>query len=200
VSTEEKRELLKKLYFKTDIETKIGQKPPYSESERFVTGEGSVDAKIMFIGEAPGQKESEQGRPFVGRSGMLLRTLLKELEFNPADCFITNIVKWRPPQNRTPTPQEIIYCYHTYLKEEIDIIKPLIICTLGASSLKSICPMAPNITTARGKQIVYENCILLPTIHPAYALYNPAEKETLRKDLKTVKELAQDLQNIAKST
>jgi len=182
----EKKQKLRELYLK-DISTLNHTKPSYSEYEQFVPGEGSPDAPILFIGEAPGETESKLARPFVGKSGQLLRSLLKELAFDPADYFITNIVKWRPPKNRTPTSQEIMFCFNTYLEEEIAIIKPRIICTLGASALRSIYPLAPSVTTARGKMIDYNGTHLLPTIHPAYAIYDPEQKKFLRQDLLSLK-------------
>ena len=157
--------------------------PPYSAYERFVPGEGNPDAPLLLIGEAPGAKESELGRPFVGASGTLLRKLLQKAGFDEEDYFITNIVKRRPPKNRTPLPDELAYCFNQYLEKEIDILKPALIATLGASSLKGMLPDAQKISCIHGTICSYKGIPLVPLYHPAYAIYQRETLQTLFDDI-----------------
>ena len=190
---EPKQTLLQKLYYQ-DISQKEGR-PTYSEYELMVPGEGSINATIMFIGEAPGENESTLARPFVGRSGKVLRELLKQAEISFDTVYITNIVKWRPPNNRAPSASEIAFCFNTYLEKEIEIIQPQIICTLGASALKSFMPGKWSIMGMRGKIYAYKHIILFPTIHPAFTRYNQNLKNILLQDLLAVKDLAEQKNN-----
>lgn len=152
---------------------------------QLVTGEGNADAEVMFIGEAPGKDEDEQGRPFVGRSGKLLTELLKNAHLDRKDVFITNLVKCRPPENRTPTPSEV-KAYKPLLLDEIKIVRPKIICTLGSSALQGLLERPISITQVRGKPLDYHGILLIPTYHPAYVLRNrPAEKD-FQHDLLTI--------------
>jgi len=188
MTKDEKKQRLRELYLQ-ELDATTHVTCPYSAYEQFVPGEGSPSAPIVFIGEAPGETESKLARPFVGRSGKLLRACIKKAGLEPNNYFITNIVKWRPPHNRTPTSQEISFCFNSYLKKELEIIHPLIICTLGASALKGLVPLAPSITKVRGQMLHYDNISLFPTIHPAYALYNPQQQKVLLADLQRLKSL-----------
>lgn len=152
---------------------------------KLVFGEGSPNARIMFIGEAPGREEDEQGRPFVGRSGKLLNECLKELGLKRQDVFITNIVKCRPPDNRKPLPSEVAF-YKPLLLREIKIIRPVVICTLGASALESLIKEPFSMTKVRGKPLSFEGFTLIPTFHPAYVLRNPAALDELEQDIAEV--------------
>ncbi len=164
-----------------------------------VMSRGSEDAKIMFIGEAPGREEDEQGLPFVGRAGKQLSLFLKKAGIKEDDVYITNIVKYRPPNNRDPTKQEITR-YAPYLKRQINIIKPDIICTLGNHSTKIVLTnfvpedidKIKGISQLRGKvsyvKIDGFNYKVIPVYHPAATLYNRALESVFENDLKIVKE------------
>jgi len=150
-----------------------------------VFGEGNPDARLLFIGEAPGADEDAQGRPFVGRSGNLLNKIFELIGITRQDIFITNIVKCRPPNNRRPTCVESDACKKILLLNQIRIISPQVICTLGSSALKGLVDYKVKITKMRGQFITYEGIKTLPTYHPAYILRNPKEFQTLVDDIKT---------------
>ena len=152
-----------------------------------VPGDGNPKSEIMFIGEAPGQKEDEQGKPFVGQAGKLLEELLNSIGLKREDIYITNVVKFRPPENRDPTPEEKEACM-PFLKLEIAIIKPKMIVPLGRHALGTFLPKI-SITDAHGKpQKVNEQMSIFPLYHPAAALHNPNLRETLFEDMKKLKE------------
>ncbi len=158
-----------------------------------VIGEGSLDAKIFFIGEAPGKTEAESGKPFCGRSGKLLSEMLESVGLKREDVYITSVVKDRPQDNRDPTSQEITL-YGPYLERQLEIIKPKIIVLLGRISMKYIFKLAgiedklDTIGTMHGKvyqgNLSYGKVTLLPLYHPAAALYNPKNKQVLFEDFK----------------
>lgn len=151
---------------------------------KIVYGEGNPNAKIMLVGEAPGQKEDELGRPFVGRSGELLTKTLHSLGADRKDVFITNVVKCRPPNNRTPTPQEVDLYKKYFLIPEIRIIKPKVIVAVGSVAFKALLEdVATSISKARGLLYKKSNILIIPTYHPAYILRNPAAFEHFKKDL-----------------
>ncbi|MDP3975366.1 MAG: uracil-DNA glycosylase [bacterium] len=148
-----------------------------------VPGEGSVQAKILFIGEGPGAQEDKQGRPFVGRSGKLLREMIREVGWKEEDVFIANVVKCRPPGNRDPKPEEIATC-QSYLNRQIALIDPKIIVTLGRHAMGRELPEM-KISQVHGKVFRRKNGrYFVPLYHPAVALYSPAQKVTLMKDMK----------------
>lgn len=136
-----------------------------------VFGEGNPDCDVLFIGEAPGAKEDELVRPFVGRSGKLLDKMLQEIGMQREDVYITNIVKRRPPENRDPSPQEIA-AYKPYLTQQIAIINPCVIATLGRFSMNYFLPEG-KISKDEGKLIRIGNYMLYPMFHPAAALRAP---------------------------
>ncbi len=140
---------------------------PLRESN-LVFGEGNPDTEVLFIGEAPGARENELRRPFVGRSGQLLDKLLGELGWPRTDVYITNIVKRRPPDNRDPLPQEI-EAYRPYLARQIAIIKPLVIATLGRFAMNYFLPLG-KITRDQGKLFPAGKLFIYPMFHPAAAL------------------------------
>ncbi len=148
-----------------------------------VFGDGNPDAHLMLVGEGPGAQEDKENRPFVGRSGKLLTRTLEHLGMQRKDIFITNIVKCRPPDNRTPTIQESNTCKELLLLKQIKIIRPKIICTLGAAALHSLLDQPVKITKMRGRLRSWNNTLLLPTFHPAYILRNPKELNTFISDL-----------------
>lgn len=155
-----------------------------------VFGEGDPDATILFIGEAPGEQEDREGRPFVGRSGQLLNHALQKAGLNRADVYITNIVKCRPPNNRTPTPAELKTGRELLLLKQIEIINPKVICTLGAAALTGLTEKPYPITKIRGQPIDFNGHILLPTFHPAYILRNQTALPIFLADIKKVAQLA----------
>jgi len=158
-----------------------------------VPGEGSLNAKIMFIGEAPGRMEDLEGRPFVGAAGKLLTELLNSIGLRRDEVYITNLVKCRPPQNRDPLPDEIDAC-SPYLDRQIRLIMPKLIVTLGRHSTKHILSKCgvkvTSITKVRGKifLIKVDDVLIkvIPTYHPAAALYNPRMRTFLEEDFKRV--------------
>lgn len=162
--------------------------PPATQ---IVFGEGNPDANLLVIGEAPGRDEDIAGRPFVGRSGKLLTKLLEASGISRSDVFITNIVKCRPPNNRRPLPQEIEISKNLLL-DQIKIIRPKIICTLGSAALEGLLGKQIQITKERGRPFSWHETTVLPTYHPAYILRNPKELNTLAGDLTEAIKLAQE--------
>jgi uracil-DNA glycosylase len=160
-----------------------------------VIGEGSHDAKIMFIGEAPGKNEAATGRPFCGAAGKILDQLLASVGIDRAEVYVTNIVKDRPPFNRDPLPDEI-KIYAPFLVQQIDIIKPKVIATLGRFSMDYIMrrlglelKLGP-ISRLHGQtfsgEASYGSVTVIPLYHPAVAIYNQASKDTLMQDFKVL--------------
>ncbi|MDB4978547.1 MAG: polymerase bacteriophage-type [Candidatus Peribacteria bacterium] len=148
-----------------------------------VLGEGNPHADIMFIGEAPGQKENEQGRPFVGAAGKLLNELLESIGLKRDDVYISNVVKYRPPQNRDPTDQEKQACL-PWLLAEIALVQPRLIVPLGRHALGHFLPDI-TITNAHGKPqklMNMDGVTVFPMYHPAAALYNGGLRESLFDD------------------
>ncbi len=157
-----------------------------------VFGAGNADADLMFIGEAPGATEDEQGVPFVGRAGKLLETLLGEIGLRRSDVFIANTLMCRPPGNRDPHPVEIENC-QGYLLRKVELIEPTVICTLGNFSTKLLRGDPTGITRLHGQPEVLtlgrRAVRLYPIFHPAAALYTPRMLETLREDFARLPEL-----------
>lgn len=151
---------------------------------QLVFGSGNPDAQIMLIGEGPGKQEDTQGLPFVGRSGMLLNRVFETLGITRDDLFITNIVKCRPPNNRRPTQKESNTCKNLLLINQIKIIRPKIICTLGSAALEGLLEQNFKISETRGTLLSYQGIPLIPTYHPAYILRNPKELEALTHDIR----------------
>jgi uracil-DNA glycosylase family 4 len=150
-----------------------------------VFGTGNADADLMFVGEAPGFHEDTQGKPFVGRAGKLLDTLLGEIGLDRQQCFIANVLKCRPPGNRDPEPVEIDAC-KGHLYRQIELIEPRVVCTLGNFATKLLSGSPDGITKVRGTPQVRElggrTVFLYPILHPAAALRTPAVLEQLRAD------------------
>ena len=161
-----------------------------------VPGSGNYDAKIMFVGEAPGYWEDQKGLPFVGRAGKVLDELLAEISLKREDVYITNIVKCRPPNNRDPDEDEIKAC-SPYLDRQIDIIRPKIIVPLGRHSMSYLLRkfgFEPEpISRIHGEifeaRTLFGKIIIMPMYHPAVALYKPQLREELRNDFKKLKEI-----------
>jgi DNA polymerase len=157
-----------------------------------VFGAGNADAELMFVGEAPGASEDEQGLPFVGRAGKLLEQLLGEIGMARSEVFIANVLKCRPPGNRDPLPVEIENC-QDYLRAQVELIEPTVICTLGNFSTKLLRADPTGITRLHGQSEVLvvgrRSVRLFPIYHPAAALYTPAMLATLRADFARLPEL-----------
>jgi uracil-DNA glycosylase len=156
-----------------------------------VPGEGPVNAKIMFVGEGPGQNEDEQGRPFVGAAGKLLTELLESVGLSRCEVFITNIVKCRPPSNRAPRKPEVEAC-NPYLTSQIRIIKPRIVCALGTPAIATLLGEEFSATRAHGRPMSKGDVTVLPMYHPAAALYDASLKEVLASDFRILKDLLTD--------
>ena len=155
-----------------------------------VFGTGSVNADLMFIGEAPGAEEDRLAVPFVGRSGKLLdNLLLEEMNMDRSACYLYNVVKCRPPENRNPKSEEIESC-RPYLETQLEIIKPRVIITLGNFATRLLLDTKIGITELRGKKYEYLGCILIPTFHPAAALRGRVGViENMRADIRKAKEI-----------
>jgi uracil-DNA glycosylase len=157
-----------------------------------VFGSGNADADLMFIGEAPGANEDQQGLPFVGQAGKLLDKLLSEIGLERGDVFIANTLKCRPPGNRDPHPNEIETC-QGYLRQQVALIEPTVICTLGNFSTKLLRGDNTGISRVHGQdetRVIGSRAVrLYPLYHPAAALYTPSTLETLRADFQRIPEL-----------
>ena len=152
---------------------------------------GSPDARLMIIGEAPGRDEDIEGKPFVGRAGQLLDRMLAAIGVDESRVHITNIVYWRPPGNRTPTPQEAQVC-RPFLERQIELVAPSVIMLLGGPAMKHLLDLQDGIMRVRGKwrriAIASHEVQAMPTLHPAYLLRTPAAKRLAWRDLLLVKE------------
>ncbi|KUK49876.1 MAG: DNA polymerase, bacteriophage-type [Parcubacteria bacterium 33_209] len=162
----------------------------YKERNIPVIGQGNHNAKIIFIGEAPGAKEDASGVPFCGRSGNFLNELLDHIGLKREDVYITNIVKCRPPKNRDPKDSEI-ECCKNYIKRQIEIINPKVICSLGRHSMNFIMnnlgiENKETISNLHGK-VFKGKYIFIPLYHPAVAIYNSSKKGELKKDFEIIK-------------
>ena len=163
-----------------------------------VIGEGSHDSKVMFIGEAPGRNEAKTGRPFCGAAGKILDELLLHIKLPRDEVYITNIVKDRPPENRDPLPDEI-KIYGPFLDQQINIIQPKIIGTLGRYSMQYIMEqfglhdVLLPISKMHGKffmaKAAYGDIVIVPLYHPAVAIYNASTKDTLKEDFKMIRKM-----------
>jgi uracil-DNA glycosylase family 4 len=183
LSASQRREALKELLTEARQCTRCSELA--ATRKTVVFGAGNADAELMFVGEAPGANEDEQGLPFVGRAGKLLDKLLEEIGLERSAVFITNVLMCRPPGNRDPLPLEIENCQR-YLLRKVELIQPSVICTLGNFSTKLLRGDPTGITRLHGQPEVIalgaRNVRLYPIYHPAAALYTPRMLETLRED------------------
>ncbi len=166
---------------------------PLRESN-LVFGEGSPKAEVVFIGEAPGFHEDQQGRPFVGRAGKLLDKLIEGLGWQRQDVYITNIVKRRPPENRDPLPEEI-EAYKPYLEKQLDILKPKVIVPLGRFSMMYFIPLG-RISQDQGRVFRWRGVLVMPVYHPAAALRNPNLVSDLESAFAKLPRLIKDFQKL----
>jgi len=169
--------------------------PLVATRTNLVFGAGNADADLMFVGEAPGRVEDEQGLPFVGRAGKLLDELLEEVGLARNDVFITNILCCRPPGNRDPLPEEIESC-KPFLYRKIELIQPRVVCTLGNFSTKLLTRSSRGIMSVRGRPQVHELggrwVRLYPLCHPAAALRTPATLQAVREDFRGLPQLLEE--------
>jgi len=174
-------------------------------AKRLVFGSGNIDADIVFIGEAPGKKEDETGEPFVGAAGKFLDTMLATIHTNRSDIYITNIVKYRPPNNRDPLLKEK-QAFLPYLMRQLEVIDPTVIVTLGRHSMEAFLPSAIiGQNHGQAQQIcttidgVAYNWTVLPLYHPAAALYNGGLRQTLYDDFATIPNIINKIHKLDKS-
>ncbi len=160
-----------------------------------VPGEGPHDARIMFVGEGPGQNEDEQGRPFVGAAGKFLTELLESIGLKRSDVFITNIVKCRPPNNRAPRKSEIEAC-NPYLQSQIRLINPRIVCALGTPAITTLMGDEYSASRFHGKPLKKAKVTFLPMYHPAAALYDASLKETIFHDFQILEQLLENRETL----
>jgi uracil-DNA glycosylase len=190
IGAEQRREALKLVYARTQSCTLCPELA--STRNSVVFGSGNADADLMFVGEAPGASEDEQGIPFVGQAGKLLEKLLGEIGLQRGDVFIANTLKCRPPGNRDPLPLEIENC-RDFLYEQVELIQPKVICTLGNFATKLLRDEKTGITKLHGQPellAVGQRMVrLYPIFHPAAALYTPRMLQTLREDFEQLPEL-----------
>ena len=157
-----------------------------------VFGAGDPDTDLLFVGEAPGYHEDQQGIPFVGRAGQLLTKIIEAIGLTRDQVYIGNVLKCRPPKNRSPSPDEAKACL-PYLLKQIEIIQPRIIVALGNPATQSILQTREGITKLRGKFTEWHGIYVMPTFHPAYLLRNPAAKRTVWEDMQKIWYLMQKL-------
>jgi DNA polymerase len=153
--------------------------------KKVVFGSGDLQAKLVFVGEAPGADEDEQGLPFVGRAGQLLTKIIEAMGMTRDQVFICNVLKCRPPNNRPPAPGEIANC-RPYLKRQIELIRPKVIVALGNHAVKALLQTEKGISGLRGTFQEYESIPVMCTYHPAYLLRSPGEKRKVWEDMKKV--------------
>jgi uracil-DNA glycosylase len=160
---------------------------------RVVFGVGNPKARLMFVGEAPGEDEDRQGEPFVGRAGQLLTRIIEAISLTRDQVYIANVIKCRPPGNRNPEPDEVSAC-EPFLFQQIAIIKPRVIVALGKFAAQCLLRTTEPITRLRGREFEYRGATLIPTFHPAYLLRNPSSKREVWEDMKKVRGILLDEQ------
>ncbi len=174
-----------------DIESSDVASGLKATATQLVFGDGNLDAQIVFIGEAPGKKEDLMGQPFVGAAGKFLNVMLESIGLERGDVYITNIVKYRPPENRDPSRAEITE-FVPYLQRQLDVIRPKLVVFLGRHSMKVFLPEL-TIGQAHGQMVMKNGQAYLPLFHPAAALYNPGMRQTLLEDFAKIPVLLKTL-------
>ena len=173
-----------------DIWQDIGEciRCPLSQSRhKVVHTEGNPQARLLFVGEAPGADEDASGRPFVGRAGQLLNKIIEAIGLKREDVLIGNVNRCRPPQNRTPTHEEAATC-KTFLLRDIAVVRPEVIVVLGNTAMKNLLDTKEGITKLRGQFQDYRGIKVMPTFHPAYLLRDPSKKRETWDDMKKVRD------------
>ena len=162
-----------------------------SHRTHIVFGVGNPQAKLVFVGEAPGAAEDAQGEPFVGRAGQLLTRMIEAMGFKRQDVYICNVIKCRPPDNRDPEPDEVKAC-EPFLKQQLSILQPKVIVALGRYACQCLLRANQTMSKLRGTWSSYEGVCLMPTFHPAYLLRSPSKKREAWEDLRQVLQKLQE--------
>ena len=157
----------------------------HKSREKSVFQRGDVNSKIVFVGEAPGAEENQQGLPFVGRAGKLLDSMIVAMGHTREDVYVCNICKCRPPDNRKPSPEEMKTC-SPFLVRQLDIVSPKVIIALGATAMEALLGPGEGVTKRRGKWAEWNKTKVMVTFHPSYLLRNPSAKEVVKLDLQEV--------------
>lgn len=160
----------------------------YKTRNNLVFGDGDPDAKLLFVGEAPGFEEDREGAPFVGQAGKLLTKMIEAMGFSRSEVYICNVLKCRPPENRSPLPEEADVC-KKFLLRQIEIISPKAICCLGKHAASTLLKTQAPISKMRGREFDFHGIPLIPTFHPAYLLRNPDAKKDVWEDLKKIRRI-----------
>jgi DNA polymerase len=160
-----------------------------------VFGTGNPHATIMFVGEAPGFHEDRQGEPFVGAAGKLLTELLQSAGLSRSEVYIANVIKCRPPNNRDPEPDEVDTC-KPFLLQQIELIKPKVVCTLGNFATQTLLGKKVGITKVRGQAFRQDNFVVFPLLHPAASLHQGSLQEPLREDFRKLKDFLDQLNRV----
>jgi uracil-DNA glycosylase family 4 len=178
-----------------DLQKQILDDDPTPElrkgATQLVFGDGNPDSEMVFIGEAPGKNEDKEGIPFIGAAGKFLNEMLQNIDLKREDIYITNIVKYRPPNNRDPLPAEK-QAFMKYLESQLEVIQPVLTITLGRHSLNCFLPDL-SISACHGKPKRYKSRVYLPLFHPAAALYNGAMRQTLIDDFALIPAILQKI-------
>jgi uracil-DNA glycosylase len=151
-----------------------------------VFGSGNPHAELVFVGEAPGYDEDQQGLPFVGRAGQLLTKIIESINFKREDVYICNVLKCRPPENRNPEPDEVASC-NPFLRKQLAAIRPKIVCCLGTFAAQTVLQTAAPISRLRGKFVDMDGMRVIATFHPAYLLRSPEKKREVWEDMKQIR-------------
>ena len=152
-----------------------------------VFGSGNPNAELVFVGEAPGFDEDQQGLPFVGRAGQLLTKIIESINLKREDVYICNVLKCRPPDNRNPEPDEVAAC-NPFMKKQLTTIRPKIVCCLGTFAAQTVLQTAAPISKLRGKFFDMDGMRVIATFHPAYLLRSPEKKREVWEDMKQIRE------------
>ena len=166
--------------------------PLYKSRNKFVFGVGNPNADVLIVGEGPGAEEDKQGEPFVGRAGKLLNDILKAINFKREEVYIANIVKSRPPGNRTPTAEEMDACF-PYLEKQIQLIKPKLILALGLTAAQGLLKKRDSLTKMRGNVYDFKSIKTMVTYHPAALLRNPNWKRGCWEDVQKFRKLYDEM-------
>ncbi|UCG38622.1 MAG: uracil-DNA glycosylase [bacterium] len=162
---------------------------PLAEGRRnLVFGTGSPEADLVFVGEAPGKDEDLKGEPFVGKAGQLLTRIINAMGLGREDVYICNVIKCRPPGNRDPLPEEVAQC-EPFLKAQLDILRPRIICALGSFAARALIGPEVRISKVRGRLSEYNGIPLIPTYHPSFLLRNPGAKREVWEDVQKIMQI-----------
>lgn len=151
-----------------------------------VFGSGNPNAELVFVGEAPGFEEDQQGLPFVGRAGQLLTKIIESISLKREDVYICNVLKCRPPDNRNPEPDEVMTC-NPFLRKQLGVIRPKVVCCLGTFAAQTVMQTTSSISKLRGKFYDIDGIRVIATFHPAYLLRSPDKKREVWEDMKQIR-------------